>query len=319
MPMSRYAVVVGSLNIDLVIQGERMPAKGESVLGNSFNTYPGGKGANQAVQLARLGLETYMIGRVGNDHYGEQLIRSLEEANVRTDFLIRDKAAGTGKGWVLVDGEGDNYIIVIPEANMRWQQRELDPLGQLIAGADVVLTQLEIPVPIVETIIHWAAQAQVMTVLNPSPARSLPDKLLRHVDVLVLNESEAAFYLDEEVDVPTDMVRLAQRLRRVTGVGTVILTLGAQGAVAVSGTEVIQTPAYRVAAIDVTAAGDAFCSSLAYALATGKRLQSAVQFACASGALAVTRPGAQPSLPGLREINDFMQQQGGLNGEENNL
>ena len=304
--MSSYAVVVGSLNIDLVIQGDRMPEKGESILGNSFNTFPGGKGANQAVQLARLGLEAYMVGRVGNDVFADQLISSLTEAGVRTDYLIQDESAGTGKGWVLVDKAGDNYIIVIPEANMKWQASELEPLGQLIAGASVVLAQLEIPVPVVETIIQQAAQAQVMTVLNPSPAFALPASLFRQVDVLVLNRNEADFYLGANDNDAGSVIDKARKLLQKTGVGTVVLTLGEDGVVAVDEKQTYEFPAYSVSVVDVTAAGDSFCSSLVYGLTIGESLHTALQFACASGAIAVSRQGAQPSLPKLSEVKAFI-------------
>ena len=307
--MGDYAVVVGSLNIDLVIQSERMPTKGESVLGNTFNTYPGGKGANQAVQLARLGMETFMMGRVGHDAFADQLIGSLEAAKVRTDHIIWDETTGTGKGWVLVDRAGDNYIIVIPEANMAWHLAEVDSIRELIAGASLVLAQLEIPVPIVEKVIRLAAQAQVMTVLNPAPALPLSEELLQDVDLLVLNESEAAFYLGDTVDSSHQAVTAAQKLQQAHG-GTVIVTLGQQGAVAADEAGMVQAPSFQVPVVDVTAAGDSFCSSLAYALVSGKSLETAVRFACASGGITVTRPGAQPSLPKLKEINEFMKREG---------
>jgi len=135
--MGGYAIVQGSLNIDLVMRGRRLPRRGESVFGDSFDSFPGGKGANQAMQLARLGFETFMIGRVGSDVYGDQLIESLQAAGVRTDYVARDGDHGTGKGWVFIDDSDDNYIIVIPEANMQWQAADLAPMLELCAGADL--------------------------------------------------------------------------------------------------------------------------------------------------------------------------------------
>ena len=313
--MSEYAVVLGSLNSDIVIRGERMPAKGESVIGASFNTFPGGKGANQAAQLARLGLETHMLGRVGGDAYGDQLIDSLREAGVRTEAIIRDPNDQTGIGCVFVDDAGDNSIVVIPQANMNWQRDDLPPLLDLIAGARVLLLQLEIPVTIVEMALRHAKAAGVTTVLNSAPARELPDELLAQVDLLVLNETECAYYLARAGDNPIDAIQRACELRKVGG-DTVVITLGDQGAAAVSPAEAVHCPAYRVTAVDVTAAGDAFCGGLAYSRVAGMPLGAGLRFACACGALAATRPGAQPSLPTLSEVQQFMASKDSDNADQ---
>ncbi|MCY4072287.1 MAG: ribokinase [Chloroflexi bacterium] len=304
--MDGTVIVLGGLNFDLVIRGSRIPGKGESVFGKSFHTFPGGKGANQAVQLARLGVQTCMLGRVGNDIYGDQLVASLEENGVITDALMRDPELGTGKGWVFVDDDGDNYIIVLPEANMNWAKRDLEALGQLLKGAACLLCQLETPVTIVEACLRAAKDAGLLTVLNTAPATSLPADLFNHVDLLILNQTEAAFYVGRSVG-GADQARTAAEALLARGCGAVVITLGDQGAVAADGSGACHCHAFSVRAVDVTAAGDSFCAALAYALLQGDELCGALQFACASGALTVTREGAQPSLPKLAEIRAFIE------------
>ncbi len=311
--MGGCAIVQGSLNIDLVMRGRRLPGRGESVFGDSFDTYPGGKGANQAVQLARLGLETYMIGRVGSDIYGDQLIESLKAAGVRADYVRRDGDHGTGKGWVFIDDAGDNYIIVIPEANMHWRSADLAPLSQLCAGADLFLCQLETPVPIVDRALRQAKAAGLLTVLNAAPALDLPADLFPQIDLLILNQSEAAFYCDRPLQGAPAAQAAAAELRE-RGCGAVAITLGDQGAIACDEAGAYACAAYSVEAVDVTAAGDSFSGSLAYALVKGQDMNAALQFACASGALTVRGAGAQPSLPTLAEIQAFLEERGRAHG-----
>ena len=307
--MSDYAVVLGSLNLDVVIRGERMPAKGESVLGASFNTYPGGKGANQAVQLARLGIETHMVGRVGDDAYADQVLGSLIDAGVHTEHVIRDPASQTGIGCVFVDDAADNYIIVIPQANMNWKPDELTEAGDLISGAGLLLCQLETPVAIVDRAIRFAKSHDVSTVLNTAPAAALPTDLFAQIDLLILNETESAFYLRQASLDAADELDAARQLRKM-GSGAVAITLGERGAVAVDDSGGWRWPAFAVDAIDVTAAGDAFCGGLAYARLRGLPPDEGLRFACACGALAATAAGAQPSLPTLSEARTFMARAG---------
>jgi len=316
--MGAHAIVQGSLNIDMMMTGRRLPARGESILGASFATFPGGKGANQAVQLARLGMETFMIGRVGADVYGDQLIASLQAAGVRTDAILRDKEHGTGKGWVFIDEAGDNYIIVVPEANMEWQVEDLAPMAELCAGADLFLCQLETPVPIVDRALRQAKAAGLLTALNPAPAADLPADLFQHVDLLVLNQTEAAFYAGRPAQDARQAAETAAELRE-RGCGAVVLTLGERGAVACDADSAYACDAYAVPAVDVTAAGDSFSAGLAYAMVKGQDLSSALRFACACGALTVTRAGAQPSLPTLAEVRAFMQEKGRAYGGQDHI
>ncbi len=306
--MGQYAVVVGSLNIDLVVTGERPPRRGETTLGTGCGVFPGGKGANQAVQLARLGMETYMVGRVGADIFAAQVIESLEAAGVKTGYLIRDAEGDTGKGFVFTDAAGDNWIVVVPGANMRWKDAEIQAAADVIRGAQVVVVQLEIPLEIVAQVIDIASESRVFVVLNPAPARALPGTLLRKVDLLVPNETEAS----QLVGIPvtgTDSAASVARLLQASGVSCVTVTLGSGGSITASGDEILHVPAFQVEAVDATAAGDSFCSSLAYALTRKDDLKTALRFASASGALTVKRLGAQPSLPTLDQINRFLSQQ----------
>ena len=316
--MGGYAIVQGSLNIDLVMRGRRLPGRGESVLGDSFDSFPGGKGANQAVQLARLGLVTTMIGRVGTDVYGDQLIESLQAAGVRTDYVARDEEHGTGKGWVFIDDAGDNYIIVISEANMQWQAADLAPMIELCAGADLFLCQLETPVHIVDGALRQAKAAGALTVLNAAPATELPALLFPYVDVIVLNQTEAAFYTGGQVKGVDGALAGAAELREL-GCGAAVITLGEQGAIACSAAGAFHCGAYTVDTVDVTAAGDSFCACLAYALVKGQDLSAALPFACAGGALTVTREGAQPSLPTLAEIQAFLEDRGTAYGSQDHI
>lgn len=316
--MSLKAIVQGSLNIDLVIRGPRLPAPGESVFGDSFRTYPGGKGGNQAVQLAKLGVETQLIGRVGNDIYGDQLINSLEAAGVNTAGVIRDSDNGTGKGWVFIDDDGENYIIVVPEANAVWRASDLAPLRALRPGAAVFLCQLETPVAIVDRCLRLAKAARALTILNAAPAIELPAALFSTVDALVLNQTEAAFYTRRQIDGVDSALAAARELRE-RGVGAAVITLGERGAIAHTEAGDFHSDAYSVKTVDVTAAGDSFCAGLAFALTRGEGMSAALQFACACGALTVTRAGAQPSLPTLAQVQEFMKTNGAEDGGEDHI
>lgn len=303
-------MVVGSLNIDLSITAERPPRKGETVLGTGFGLFPGGKGANQAVQLARLGSETYIVGRIGADIFADQVVHSLQAAAVNTDYLIKDADSGTGKGCVFSDAAGDNWIVVVPEANMRWQTHDIENARKLIQGARALIVQLEIPLPVVVRAIDFACEANVLVVLNPAPASELPGGLLRKVDLLVPNETEASILADLSV-ADVESAREAARLLQSKGDNTVTITLGSAGSVTATGEDIIHTPAFPVEVADVTAAGDSFCACLAYALTESYDLETALRFATAGGALSITRLGAQPSLPTLDEINTFLEHPGG--------
>ncbi len=308
-------VVVGSLVFDFVALAERLPRKGETLLGTRFGMFPGGKGANQAVQAGRLGAEVYLIGRIGTDFLGERLLASLHESGVRTEFITRDAAVNTAACCIHVDRQGHNAIIIVPEANAACSPADVDAAQELIHSADVLLCQLEIPIPTVTHAVQGAAAHGIPVILNPAPALPVPEGLLAQVTILTPNETEAELLSglpapeasSAEPWTPVWAAQVARKLRE-SGCGTVIVTLGERGAYLAMPEREGLFPAYRVAAVDVTAAGDAFNGALAVALAEGQPMEAALVFANAAGALATTRAGAQPALAWRAEVETFLQQ-----------
>lgn len=301
MAKSPNIVVVGSLNMDLVMRAPRLPDPGETVLGGSFNRFPGGKGANQAVAAARLGAEVAMVGRVGADPFGEALRASLNESGVDHRAVLTDEENETGVGMVLVDYAGSNSILVASGANMALTPQDVEAAEWIIAGADVMILQLEVPAETVERAAALGRSHGALVILNPAPAIPLSKKLLRSVDLLIPNEDEAATLTGMPVG-DREQARAAARALRDTGAETVILTMGGRGALLsdVTGTDLL--PALNeVEPVDTTAAGDAFVGGLAVALGEGKSLLEAVGWANIVGGLATLKPGAQPSLP-LRKV-----------------
>ncbi|MGW6501739.1 ribokinase [Nonomuraea angiospora] len=288
-------VVVGSANADLVVQVERHPAPGETVLGSELAVHPGGKGANQAVAAARLGARVALLGRVGADGHGRLLRESLERDGVDLGHL-RDTAAASGIAMIAVGPRGDNSIIVAPGANARLTEGDVLDAAPLLRSAPVVSLQLEIPLPAVLAAARLARRA----VLNLSPALPVPDELLALCDPLVVNEHEAALLLG----APGEPERQAKELLAL-GPRSVVITLGADGAVVAEDGDVQAVPSPRVAAVDTTGAGDAFTGALAWRLAAGEPLTEAAAFAARVGAAAVRRPGAQDSYPTMAEVEEL--------------
>ena len=299
-------VVVGSLNMDLVIRTPRFPGPGETIIGSAFHTIPGGKGANQAVAAAKLGARVSMVGRVGDDAFGAQQLANLSQLGIDVSHIQRDPKAATGVALIVLDEQGQNSIILAPGANMRLTLADLEVAEDALASAAILVLQLEIPQEVVEQAIKVARAHGVIVLLNPAPARRLPPTLLSQVDVLIPNESETALLTGTEVDDIESSWRAAARLR-AAGVGTVILTLGGRGALLLEGQKATHVPGYRVDVVDTTAAGDAFVGGFAVGLAEGQYLAEAVRFANAAGALAVTKLGAQPSLPTRSEVEAFLR------------
>lgn len=300
--------VIGSLNIDLVVQAPRMPAPGETVIGHGFHTIPGGKGANQAVAAAKLGAQVTMVGRVGDDSFGQMQRQGMEALGIRTDFLITDEEEPTGTALIVVDAQGQNSIVVVSGANGHLTPADVEAARPAIEVSDAVLLQLENPISTVQHAAGVARELGVPVVLNPAPApgQQLPAPLLRNVNYLIPNEIEAAALTGIQVTDHNNAKRAAARLR-AQGVEAVILTLGAQGALAVSSQGTFYVPAFSVQAVDTTAAGDAFVAAFGVALCEGQPLPEALRFANAAGALTVTRLGAQPSLPSREEVEAFLR------------
>jgi len=303
--MAAHITVVGSLNMDLVARAPRIPQPGETIIGGDFHTVPGGKGANQAVAAVRLGAQVSMVGRVGRDAFAESLLNNLAAAGVDHAFVIHDPEAATGVALIVVDDAGQNSIVVASGANMRLSPADVDGAEAAIAGADVLLLQLESPLETVTRAAKVAHAHRVTVILNPAPARSLPDALLALVDVLIPNESETALLTGLPVRDPAEAEAAAAALREL-GVGTVILTLGERGALLAREDRAEYFPAFEVTPVDTTASGDAFVGGFAVALAEGRSLAEAVQWGNGAGALATTRLGAQPSLPTRQELERLL-------------
>ena len=300
--------VVGSLSYDLVMRVPRRPQKGETIIGTSFNTFVGGKGNNQALAAARCGAPVSFVGKVGKDSFGDQIEEKLKESGVDCRFLFRDPEVGTGIADILVDADGDNSISIAPQANARLTPQDIDNARDVIALSKFMLMQLEIPL---ETVIHAAKLAKKLkltVVLNPAPAPTngtLPDELLANVDLITPNQTEAELLTGVKVVDITSAIEAAKILQ-AKGLKQVIITMGEQGALLVDQNSSAQmTPAFEVAVQDTTAAGDAFCGSLLAAMARGETMENSIIYACAAGALATIKLGAEPSLPSIDEIKEL--------------
>jgi ribokinase len=306
-------VVVGSLNCDLVLCAARRPDKGETVFAQSFQTFVGGKGNNQALACARAGASVAMIGRIGADGFGDTILDKLRESGVAHDHVSRDPELSTGVAQILVDADGDNSIVVAPQANLRLTPREVEAAAPLLESARVVLLQLEVPYASVLRAAAIAKAAGATVVLNPAPAPPdghLPVELWNHVDVIVPNQPEAETLTHHGARDVDDAAAAARRLLDL-GAGAAIVTMGELGALLVQpGADPAFTRAFPVAAEDTTAAGDAFCGALAAALAEDRSLEEAVRWACAAGALACTKLGAEPSLPLRADIERLVGGEG---------
>lgn len=294
-------VVIGSSNTDLVVHAPRIPAPGETVLGGSYLVAAGGKGANQAVACARLGAEVTFVGRVGRDAFGDAALRALREEGIDVELVERDESAPSGVALIVVDEHGENAIAVAPGANDLVGETDVDRARGRIGAADAVLLQLETPMATVAHAARVANELGVRVVLNPAPARPLGTDLLALVTVLTPNEGEAQALSGVAVDDVDTAIRAAGVLSG-RGVADVVITMGAAGAVFSGRHGTGRVPGTRVRAVDTTAAGDAFAGALTYALAVGDPLPRAVEFASRAGAAAVTRAGAQPSLPRREDV-----------------
>jgi ribokinase len=296
-------VVIGSLNADLVVRTPHFPKPGETIQGEDLATIPGGKGANQAVAAARLGAKVAMIGRVGADAFGATLIENLRQNNVDTRRVQRDGSAATGTAIILVDSNGENSIVLSPGANGRVAASDIG--AGALTGTQLVLLQFEIPMEAVLYSAKLAKERRIKVILNPAPAREVPDELWKLVDYVLPNETELGLLSGKPTGDKASL-EAATHVLIGRGAANVIVTLGEKGALIASRSSKKYVPSYRVKAVDTTGAGDAFIGGLAFSLIQGKSLTDAVKYACACGALAVTRFGAQPSLPTSKEVKEFL-------------
>jgi ribokinase len=302
--MSGRVVVVGSANVDLAVRVPRLPSPGETVLGSQRATLAGGKGANQAVAARRLGAETVLIAAVGDDRFGEDIRASLARDGLPADHLVTVAGADTGVALIVVDAAGENTVVVAPGANALLDDHALGRLPALLDPGAVLVLQLEIPLAVCLAAARAARRAGAEVVLNAAPLPEAVDAtladLLHEVDLLVVNESEAARLVGR-----TAGPAAAAALREL-GPRTCVVTLGARGAVRADAADVVTQAAFHVEAVDTTGAGDAFCGALAAAIAAGIGLDEAVRRACAAGAVATTRMGAQSAMPTASELDAFL-------------
>jgi ribokinase len=301
-----HVVVVGSINMDLVVSAERIPMPGETVLGHGFNTFPGGKGANQAVAAARQGAAVSFIGCIGVDSFGEELLNGLKAEHIETRNMIVSEDAPSGVALITLDSSGQNSIVVASGANSQLTSRQIRQKAGIFSDADVLLLQLETPLGTMIAAAEQAKEKNVIVVLNPAPAQPLPKELLTLVDVLVPNESETALLTGQPVET-MEQVKSGALGLIAQGVASVVVTLGSRGAFLVmEDGSAIHVPSFPVDVIDTTAAGDSFVGAFAVALAGGLSLEKAVLRGCAAGALATTRLGAQPSIPTKKAVDELI-------------
>jgi ribokinase len=299
-------VVVGSSNTDMIIRVAHVPRPGETLLGGEFSTAPGGKGANQAVAAARAGGRVAFVARLGRDLLGDAALAGFRREGMGLSHVFRDPAQPSGVALIFVGADGENSIGVAGGANQQLSVSDIRRARSLISKARVLLLQLETPLATVQAAARIGREAGVEVILNPAPACALPDALLRDVSMLTPNETEATLLSGLTVNDPASAAKAAQVLLR-RGVGRVIITLGAQGALLATGEGSRLIPGFKVKAVDTTAAGDVFNGALAVCLAEGRALFDAVRFAHAAAALSVTRHGAQPSIPTRAKIESMLR------------
>lgn len=308
--MKKEIVVVGSSNTDMIVQMERIPRPGETVLGGRFTTAPGGKGANQAVAAARAGGQVTLVARVGQDVFGEQAVAGFARDRINVDFVFRDRAEPSGVALIFVGADGENSIAVASGANARLSKADVKKARPAITRAGLLVMQLETPLDTVREAAALAARHGARVILNPAPAQPLGDDLLRHISILTPNETEAELLTGIKVDSDQSAGQAASALIG-RGVETVIITLGARGAWVSTTAFTGLIPGFKVKPVDTTAAGDVFNGALAVALSEQRPIEEAVRLANAAAALSVTKLGAQPSAPTRKSIDQFLKKEAG--------
>lgn len=301
--MTNKVVVLGSLNVDRILQMDRVPEPGETLALNNQDMAGGGKGANQAIAAARSGAQTSFIGRVGEDENGKFMLQQLVNSGVTTDLVAVDEDAGTGQAFVMVEKSGENRILIYGGANAQLSATDVKKAQTQIAAADLMVAQLETPVETTQFAFQMAKELGVKTILNPAPAvAKLPAELLKNTDVITPNETEVEILTGIAVTDEAAMLKAAQRLHDL-GVATVIITLGSKGVFYDDGVQHGIVPAFKVQAVDTTAAGDTFLGALSSELNPDlSNLKTAIEYGNKASSLAVQKMGAQPSIPTRKDI-----------------
>lgn len=295
--------VIGSLNMDLVVNVDTMPKPGQTIIGSNFKEVPGGKGANQAVAMARLNGNVSMIGKVGEDGFGQTLINSLKNDKVDTTYIQTSKGA-TGVALITVDKNAQNSIVVSPGANFEVKEDDIDNNIEAIKNSDIVVLQLETPLNTIKYALNKAKELNKYTILNPAPAVKLDDEIIKNVDLLTPNETELEIISGVSIETEEDIQKAAQIMIE-KGVKELIVTLGSKGSLYINKEKSMFKKAYKVEAVDTTAAGDSYTGALAVALSQDKNIEDAMDFASKVGALSVLKEGAQSSLPTLENVKNF--------------
>ncbi|GAB6087619.1 ribokinase [Alkaliphilus crotonatoxidans] len=302
----KQIAVIGSLNMDLVVKVRKMPKLGETIFGNQYKEIPGGKGANQALAIARLGGNIHMIGRVGADSFGTILLENLARDGVNLEAVKKTPQVATGIAMIIVEEEGNNSIVVVPGANFSLTVEGLKEKEAMekLAEADILLAQLEVPLSTVAFGLQRAKEMNKTTILNPAPAVDLDEEIFKNVDLLLPNETELERLSGIAADSKENLIKGAKVLLD-KGVKEMIVTLGEKGCLYVSKDLIKEYQAYPVKAVDTTAAGDSFAAAVAVALAEGRSLDETIDFAMQVGALTVMKEGAQSSLPYRSDLAHF--------------
>ena len=303
--MKNKIVVIGSSNVDLIMKMDHLPEKGETVTDAIFMQVYGGKGANQAVAAARAGGNVAFVTCVGEDAYTPQMVQNYRTDGIDTRFVFHERDMASGHALIMVGGEGMNYLSVAPGANYKLTPERIDEAMPLLKEAAIILMQYEIPETTIKYVIDVANRMGIPVLWNFAPARSFDLSYVSKVDILALNEVEAGFLADIPVTNEAEAEKAAETLI-YKGVRKVIITLGSQGALAITRDEKVSVPAYKVDPVDTTGAGDTFCGSYAVAFVEGKSIRESLQFASAAAAISVTRMGAQPSAPRRDEIDAML-------------
>ena len=287
--------------MDFVVKAERVPKPGETLIGSDFSIIPGGKGANQAVCIARLRGKAILGGCLGKDQLGQQLKSGLKKEGVITDYISMDEKEHSGVTMIIINKDGDNSIVLDPGANMKFSPERASSLEKILPRVSIVLSQLEIPVETIDFIFNKAKKIGITTILDAGPAKPLPPSLLSNTDILSPNQTELESLLKRRITNVEQAKNEAEKLLE-WGIKTVILKLGDKGSYLLTAKEKLYFPAFKVTPVDTTAAGDAFMGALCLSLTQNKPLPQAIEFANLAGACTVTKMGAQPSLPTLEKI-----------------
>ncbi len=311
----QYVLIIGSSNMDLNIYSQRFPKPGETVTGGVYKQFLGGKGANQAVGSVRSGSKTFFIGKVGIDAFGNDMISQLENEGVNTEHVIRDPHESSGVAFILIDETGENMISVAPGANFKLTPEEVQANSEVIKNAKCLIVQMEIPIETIEEIFKIAKQEEVIKILNPAPLKPISLSILSNIDIIIPNEGEllqlhSLLKLKELVGNSEDRIIQASKDISRLGIKTIITTLGNKGCILYDAADnrITEVPAFKVQAIDTVGAGDCFNGVVASKLCQGENILTSVKYATAAASIAITRQGAQASMPYLNEIEDRFKQ-----------